>query len=58
MDQRAQGRDAKPSAEGAAEASGECSLSVEWAEGTDFTPESLPVLCTGILRKEIDRLSL
>lgn len=48
----------KPSAEGAAEASGECSLSVEWAEGTDFTPESLPVLCTGILRKEIDRLSL
>lgn len=45
----------KPSAEGVEEVSGECSLSGAWDEGTDFTLESLLVLCMGVLRKETGR---
>lgn len=45
----------KPSAEGVEEVSGECSLSGEWEEGTNFTLESLLVLCIGFLRKETGR---
>lgn len=41
--------------EGVEEVSGECSLSGEREEGTDFTLESLLVLCMGVLRKDTGR---